>query len=64
MGNARTPDSFELARRIYRRRRSLFAQAARLLAEADPKVRALVDSIEEEEAHVEPPATPKEDPPV
>ncbi len=46
----RQPDAFQQARRIYNRRKALQLQADALLAEADPKVAALVESIEEAEA--------------
>jgi hypothetical protein len=46
----RQPDSFQIARRIYRRRKALQLQADALLADADPRVAALVESIEEAEA--------------
>lgn len=46
----RQPDSFQIARRIYNRRKALQLQADALLAEADPKVKALIDALEEQEA--------------
>ncbi len=45
-----TKDSFQLARSLYNRRKSLFAKAADLLEAADPKVRALVEAQEIAEA--------------
>lgn len=46
----RQPDSFQIARRIYNRRKALQLQADMLLLNAHPKVAALVESIEEAEA--------------
>lgn len=45
-----TADIFSIARGIYTRRKTLREKADKLLAEAPPRVRAIVESIEEEEA--------------
>ena len=46
----RQPDAFQQARRIYNRRKALQLQADMLLLNAHPRVAALVESIEEQEA--------------
>lgn len=46
----RTPDHFQIARRLYLARRRLFEKADALIESADPIVLALVNSIEQQEA--------------
>ncbi len=53
----KTADAFTAARSIYNRRKTLREKADKLLADAPARVKAIVESIEVEEA-VEPPVTP------
>lgn len=45
-----TADAFSLARSIFNKRKTLREKADKLLDSAPPRVRAIVDAIEEEEA--------------
>ncbi len=61
MKEHKTADAFALARSVYQRRKSLREKADKLLADAPARVKAIVESIEVEEAieagKAEPPAT-------
>lgn len=46
----KTADIFSAARQLYNARKRLFAKAEQLMTDADPRARALCESIEEEEA--------------
>ena len=46
----RKADIFAAARTLYTKRKSLLEKADKLFEEADPKVRAICEAIEEEEA--------------
>jgi len=54
----REQDPFSLARSIYNRRKTLREKADKLLDDAPPRVRAIVEGIEEEEASVPIPDLP------
>lgn len=51
-------DEFGLARSIYNQRKKLRDKAEKLLTDAPPRVRALVESIEVEEQIEHPDSTP------
>ena len=46
----KTADIFSAARSLYNKRKSLREKSDQLMADADPKARAICESIEEEEA--------------
>ena len=46
----KTADMFTAARSLYNTRKRLREKSDKLMSEADPKVRAICESIEEEEA--------------
>lgn len=54
----RTADMFTAARSIYGQRKKLREKSDRLLDDAPPRVRAIVESIEEEEASQVTPVAP------